>query len=246
MNIFNASYGFSSLKDIILSDGGHAYAETNLSNFLVEPTNAITALIFFFVAVFWLLRLRKMYKKYMFLAVSMAVLVIGGLGGALFHGFRSHELFLLMDVVPIYGLAVASAVWLWYRILPSWTWMAPILGIFLIIHFYLIPGTGWEQAAKNSAEYLNLTATLLFPLVAVLVKTKFRYYKFALGALMFFAAAITFRISDWDLVSNISIGTHFLWHVFGAIACALFAEYLFRLMTLRLRALRRGVKFDAE
>ena len=78
-------------------DGGPIYTETPAEiraqkpypGPVAEPWNAATAFLFVAVAVFWILRLRGRLSRYPFLAVSLPLLLVGGVGGTLYHGLRS-------------------------------------------------------------------------------------------------------------------------------------------------------------
>ena len=49
------------------------------------------------------------------------------------------------------------------------------------------------------------------------------------AALASFAVAWFCRLVDGTLMSDLPMGTHWLWHTFGAITTALMIEYFYRL-----------------
>ena len=240
---------FTSLKDKLpldifngkLIDNGPVYAETNLKNFIVEPWNAVTALLFIALAVFMLYRLRGRYQKHGFITIGMVLLLIGGIGGALYHGFRTHEIFMWLDVVPIFSLAMIAAIYLWNRILPSWKYLFLIIPVFVTIDRWVIPNLDVSFQMKNSLDYVNVGMAIIIPLVGVLLKTRFRYYGWVMVALAFFGMALFFRIADSHFHGVLSMGSHWLWHSCGVVASALFTEYLIRLNRLVIRAQRRQI-----
>ena len=66
---------------------------------------------------------------------------------------------------------------------------------------------------------------VLFPVLAYLISTKFVNGKWVGFALLAFVFALTFRVADnWGWIS---IGTHFLWHTFGAVAAFCMFQYLY-------------------
>lgn len=221
-----------------LPDGGPFYYETNLKNFFVEPWNAISALLFIAIGVFWLIRLKGRYKRYGLIVAGMSILVIGGIGGAIYHGFRFSSFFLYMDVVPIFLLAIIATIYLWNRIVPHWGYLFLILPVFVIVDQLILPNLDISAKLTTNLEYVNLGVMILTPLVAVLFKTKFRYVGFVVLALASFFGALYFRELDGLLPNVFSMGTHWLWHTFGAFACLFFIEYLYRLIRLKYNAER--------
>ncbi|MEZ4750232.1 MAG: hypothetical protein R3B54_06295 [Bdellovibrionota bacterium] len=109
------------MKNLNLSgpDGGPMYMETDLSRLVAEPFNGITAAFFLFLAIFWLYRLRGRYREQWLLTTCLLILAVGGIGGAMFHAFRSSRIFFLMDVMPIGVLVIVVSVQFWLRIFSS-------------------------------------------------------------------------------------------------------------------------------
>ncbi|HSG67295.1 MAG TPA: hypothetical protein VK994_01215, partial [Bacteroidales bacterium] len=84
-----------------LDDGGPIYAETGAGEgLLVEPWNALTSLLMLIPVIYWLIRLRNDMGSYRFMLYIIPLMALGGLGSALFHGFRASVFFLIMDVAP--------------------------------------------------------------------------------------------------------------------------------------------------
>lgn len=225
-----------------LADGGPVYQETNLEAFIVEPWNTASAAIFMGIALYWLIKLKGNYQNYLFLSVSMVILGIGGFGGALYHGLRTSFLFLMMDVLPILGLGLAASAFLWSRLLKKPWKTVSVLSLFVIVHIVLHSLPDGNQDLLASLGYVNIGLMILIPLVGVLMKTKFRYGWFVIAALLFFALALTFRVMDFN-EQLLYMGTHWLWHIFGALTAFVLTHYFYRLITLRNRAQRRGVDF---
>src|SRR5262249_1785758 len=74
-----------------LADGGPKSRETDLSRdrWIVEPWNAATASLFILISLFWAWKLRGRYRQFLFLSLCLLILGVGGIGGTLYHGFRS-------------------------------------------------------------------------------------------------------------------------------------------------------------
>jgi len=71
-------------------DGGPTYTETHLDRFIVEPWNAASCLSFILIVAYWVVRLRGQYRQYLFLTACLPVLLMGGIGGTLYHALRTH------------------------------------------------------------------------------------------------------------------------------------------------------------
>jgi predicted membrane-bound mannosyltransferase len=76
--------------------------------------------------------------------------------------------------------------------------------------------------------YASLAALILTPLVFLLARTRFRHGLWVLAALGSFGVALFFRYADTWRPPLLAVGTHWLWHLFGAVTTALLLEYLYR------------------
>ena len=212
------------LLQVPLRDGGQAYTETNLDRLIVEPWNFVTAILFFLLAVYWLKVVLKNLKAHRFLFAMLILLVIGGIGGSIYHGFRYHRAFLMMDWMPIMLITFSASV---YFFIKSWgKWWPPLI---LILAYFFIQGSIFRsgipiQTAIN-ISYASMAVIVLFPIVWYLIKTGFAGYHFVTFALASFALALFFRWTDkfdW-----LPMGTHFLWHIFGLIAVHLMLRFVY-------------------
>lgn len=162
--------------------------------------------------------------SFRFLKMSSIILAIGGLGGTIYHGFRIYEWAMWMDWVPILLLCIAAAGYFIYRIYKNiyLAIAALVMSVVLqFVNFEVIPD--W---LNTNTSYGILAAFILIPLSMALSKTKFLYWYYPTTALVAFALALTFRLGDREQWLE-PIGTHFLWHTFGAIACHAMFSYLF-------------------
>ena len=102
---------YGMLANAQLLDRGPRYTETPPDPYapdaplIAEPFNAATAALFVAIAVAWLVRLRGRYGRYPFLMCCLPILLVGGVGGTLYHGLRTHRLYFYLDVLPIQVLA---------------------------------------------------------------------------------------------------------------------------------------------
>ncbi|MFL9843357.1 hypothetical protein [Flavobacterium rhizosphaerae] len=207
-------------------DGGILYAETNLEHFFPEPLNMITSFLFLGVALYWTFKLWGKGKEHTFLSVALVLLYVGGIGGTIYHGLRRWNIFIMMDWLPIMLLCVAAGVYFIWR-LTRW-YYAVVLVLFYACFMFI--GRTYIANATNVHLFINinyavLAAIVLVPVVAYLIKTRFKNGMWVGFALLAFIFALTFRVSDmWGWLQW---GTHFLWHTFGAVAAFCMFEYLY-------------------
>jgi len=211
-------------------DGGPIYLETNLDRLIAEPFNAASAMLFLLIVAYWLVRLRGQYRKHLFITCCMPVLLVGGVAGTVYHAFRANHVWLMMDWMPIAILCIAAGVYLWSKLLKAWWWallIVPAVVAFQFLNFGLLRRQSIQLAILNT--YMLMGLLILAPAGAVLWKTRWRYFGLVTAAAACFALAVFARAADAWWPQSIPMGTHFLWHVFGAAAVQLLAEYLYRL-----------------
>ncbi len=219
-----------------LPDGGPRYAETLLrldgAWGVAEPFNAVTAALFIALAVFWAWRLCGRYRRYPFLALCTPILLAGGIGGTLFHATRASRIFFLMDVIPISVLALAGAGYLAVRLMGhrAWRWVFPAVGGYLacnILLFQILRMTNLQWRVNLS--YALLAGVLLASVVAALWRTQFRHAGWVVAGGISFTIAWFFRLVDQLMGLFLPMGSHWLWHIFGAVATHCVIEYFYRL-----------------
>lgn len=213
-----------------LPDGGLIYKETNPVNLIVEPFNALSALVFIFIALFWLYKLGGRYKQMPFLFSSTIILMIGAIGGSIYHAFRYAAFFIMMDWLPILILCLmASCYFLWqaYGNLKK-----SILVVALVIAAQVtiwMVGNYKDRHMNININYALMGLTVLVPLIIYMNKTRYQQWHIVALALCSFFCALGCRI--YDNYTDLSFGTHFLWHTFGAIACHQMFLYIYRMYT---------------
>lgn len=216
-----------------INDSGPIYAETNPDRFILEPFNMASAAVFLLVVLYWYRRLRPVRQQQALLWRSLPILAIGGVGGTVYHGFRSHDLWLLMDWVPIAILTLGAAVYFWLQL----THRPWLVGLITLVAFVTIRGliylvtrdmTGLPQAYGITLGYTFMGLYMLVPILLVLYRTGWRHARWVGLALGAFLLALLSRALDNDLAQLLPMGTHFLWHGFGALACTLLMAFVFR------------------
>ena len=222
-------------------DGGPVYSETPAqvaagqpyAGTIAEPWNASTALLFVLIVVYWVGRLRGRLARYPFLALSLPLLFVGGVGGTLYHGLRNWKGYFLMDVIPIYLLGLIVTVYWWIRLGPRVRHllsMLVVLGVLQLLGMWQLP-----QAWAINLSYAMLAMLILAPLSLVMIRTRFRNAGWVVTALVAFAIAWFCRIADYWDPPLLPMGTHWLWHTFGALTTAALTEYVFLIEGVNLR-----------
>ncbi len=214
-------------------DGGMVYTETNLNHLFPEPLNTITSGFFFLLALYWLFRLKGFSKQYIFLSLASWILLIGSIGGTLYHGLRTYPVFIMMDWLPISILCLLASIYFWIRFSGKWFVGAGAFIVFMLIEIRvrkLMHGNNLQLGI--SLNYAAMVLMVLLPLVLLLIKMKGHNWQFIVSALISFGIALFFRVADSRAL--LSVGTHFLWHTFGAVATALMFVVLKRIAEDRL------------
>jgi hypothetical protein len=228
-------------------DHGPLYTETPaevkagqpFTGIVAEPWNAATAFLFVLIVVYWVIRLRGRLKRHPFLAVTLPILFAGGIGGTLYHGLRNWVGFFLMDVLPIYLLGLIVSVYWWVRLGPRvhhLLAMIVVLGLLQLLGMWQLP-TPWAI----QLSYASLAMLMLIPLALVMIRTGARHWQWVATSLVSFGIAWFFRIADTWQPPLLPMGTHWLWHTFGAATTFALAEYVYLIEGVNLR---KGLKID--
>ena len=228
---------FGMLANAQMLDRGPRYTETPPdpyapdAPFIAEPWNMVTASFFVFIALAWLVRLRGRYRPFPFLMTCLPILFVGGVGGTLYHGLRTRQLYFFLDVIPIQVLALAGAVYLAVRLWrgSGWLYLGGAillnLGVGALLMVLVRPQN--RQLAIN-LNYVTIAVAVVLPMVFVLFRLRFRHVGLVAGALISFGIAWVFRLIDQYMGVYLPMGSHWLWHTFGAISTALLIEFFYR------------------
>lgn len=222
-----------------LADGGPIYKETPtdpaaITGWAAEPWNAVTAAAFVLLVLLWVVRLRGRYGQFPFVSACLPVLLAGGVGGTLYHAFRSRQVYFLLDVIPISLLGLTGAIYLAVRLgrgVGAWKVLLVVLGVLVgyvavnAVLFNVIPTE--FPTVTVSLSYASLAVVILVPLFLTLARTRFRDAGLVFAGLACFGLALVCRLVD--PVSPLPMGTHWLWHLFGAGCTAFVVEYFYRL-----------------
>lgn len=210
--------------------GGPWYLETDLTRTIVEPVNAASALAFLIVAGVWIVRLRGRWRTRPFITCCLPLMIVGGVGGTVYHAFRAHHVWLLLDWVPIAVLCITAGVYLWTKLLRRRAYallLIPAVVVVQALNFRVIFRHNFHVAIP--VTYALMGMVILAPAAGVLIKTRGRNGRYTLAAAVCFALALLARTTDSWWPEAIPVGTHFLWHLFGALAAYLMIAYFDRL-----------------
>ncbi|MFD0792849.1 hypothetical protein ACFQZX_04430 [Mucilaginibacter litoreus] len=208
-------------------DGGLVYTETDLNHFFPEPWNMVSSALFLIPGIYWLIKLKGFNRQYAFLSMATWLLLIGCIGSTTYHGLRRWPVFIMMDWVPIALLCLFSSVYFWVKfsgrnyigVIAFVVFLALTFGIRLLIPKY-------DIQLMISLNYTVMVLMIVLPLILLLWKMRWHNGWLVLAAFIAFGIAIGFRV--YDKYTTLSIGTHFLWHTFGAIATSLMFVFIYR------------------
>lgn len=211
------------------ADFGPIYAETDLSRFPVEPWNTYSNLLFLGIIVYLVYSTRCNWRAFPLSVTALPILVVGFIGGTVFHATRSHSLWLILDFVPIFLLGILGACFFWNRLVTNW-WLA------LLLVFASLALSGWVRSQPYlprqiniSLGYAGLALTILLPATLQCIKEMRSSWILLVSAAVSFSIGITFRIIDRGIGQEIlPMGTHFLWHIFGAVSTWYVIKYILR------------------
>lgn len=209
----------------LITDGGPVYTETDLHHLVAEPFNALSAVIFIFISAYWMWKLRKDFLQHTFLSIANVMLMVGGIGGSVYHAFRQSSAFLLMDWLPILLICLAASAFYFRKAAGSWRPALVTLVVCILIEAINFIWTPVTIAVNVSYAVMGLM--VLLPTLLILWRTGFQHGHWVAIALVAFVLALVFRLADTG--SSWTMGTHFLWHVFGAVACHTMFLYTYRL-----------------
>ncbi len=210
------------------NDSGPIYKETILGRIPVEPFNTTSNLVFLFVIIYFSIRVYRNPKQHLFLAYSLPILTVGFVGGTLFHGTRSHQIWLFMDWVPIMILCMSAVFYFIFKLYKVW-WKRLLAFILIFSVSFGVRMLPIPAGIKISLGYVITALTVLLPIVLYLIKTKSSHKEMIILAFMFFAIAVSFRSADMFLETDfLYMGTHWLWHLFGGISVFYLMLYIYQ------------------
>jgi hypothetical protein len=211
-------------------DFGPIYAETDMSRFPVEPLNTASNIVFAALLVIFARRTRLDRGRYPFLVPALGILTVGVVGGTVYHATRSHNIWLILDFLPIAILSFATSLFFWFRIVRRR--LLGVLACITLLASGLLP-RAYLDAPLNveiSLSYLGAALAILIPAAVHSAGPGRAERRYVFWAAIFFGIAIVCRSVDHDLARTVfPMGTHFLWHIFGGLSVGALLSYVARL-----------------
>lgn len=211
--------------DMELPDGGPVYTETAPDQFIVEPWNAISSLLYMLPALIWLWYLRKHFTRYRFILFAGILIILGSLGSTLFHAFRVSVVFLILDILPVAILTLSISIYFWTHVFKQWGYVffviGPLIGLRFII-FNVFP----DNLAIN-LSYALTGIMVALPLIILFFQKKLVKTHYVIYTMVAFGLALLFREMDSWQFQLLPMGTHFLWHAFSGVGTWFILGFLY-------------------
>jgi hemolysin III len=146
----------------------------------------------------------------------------------LHHAFRDFRDLRHLDMLmAFYGVAM-GCVFFWRGVTKSWVMSFSMTLVVPLVFRLFLSDTG-GRIASASVVYVAMALALLLPVGIRCLMDGSRRVFYPLLASVFFAIGVFFRESDSLPSLEGSIGTHCLWHVFGALSVFAILGYAYAL-----------------
>lgn len=211
---------------IIISDWGPIYRESlGIHYFLAEPWNTWSNLVFLGIIIYFAVLIRRSPSDQKFIKFALPILSLGFIGGTIYHAFRAHKVWLMLDFMPIVVLAVSAAGYFWWKILGSRAAAGVLSLVSFLIGFFAVRKAVESLQYPAATGYSILGIAVVLPMLIYLARRDWRHGEKVLGGLILFAVAMIFR--HFDLRVPLPMGSHFLWHLFGGAAVFMLMRFVF-------------------
>lgn len=217
---------------------GPTYCETFLANtptnFPIEPVNVFTSIILIcFGVLAWYTLRTKRYGLSYHTFVPILLLLVAGIGSALWHGLRT-ELTLALDAIPG-ALCLLALLYSWSALLINRRVGFVTVTILALLLFGATRVFTFEESNGPHIVLFLIVGAI----VAILLFFTFKREGKALGFLglattISAALAAIFRTIDIEVCALFPFGTHFLWHIFIGIAAFIGIVFIAELRKKRL------------
>lgn len=203
-----------------------AYCERSSSGFFAEPLNAISNIAFIFAGfgIYKLLTKNKI-RKIEYKVILLLILLIG-VGSFLWHTIRNPYT-LLLDAIPVALIVALITYILLSKLIEKKLFALLIVALLLAGRFFISSFAPTDSISSLIRNGINAIVFLV-----LIIWTFKKYGKVAfegLIVLVIYLLAITMRTVDLEVCSTFSMGTHFLWHIFNALAVYLAVRFLMKL-----------------
>jgi predicted membrane channel-forming protein YqfA (hemolysin III family) len=211
-----------------IADFGPLYAETLPGRFPVEPWNTYSNLVFFAVIIYFIANGALRRARHPLLFVCLPILLVGFMGGTIFHATRSHSVWLILDFIPIIILAAITSLYFWWKITGKKSVALLCMLLSIAIPRVLLLVLELPRQFRISLGYTTLAFAIVLPLLLHARRNNWRDIRTLCSAIVLFSIAIIFRMLDKDAKLFLPMGSHFLWHLFGGAATFCVMLYVYR------------------
>ncbi len=210
------------------NDTGTIYQETieGAGRLPVEPFNTFSNLIFIAILIFFIKRILKRPKQHPFFLFAIPVIFISWIGGTMYHGTRSHQIWLILDGAPIMLVCLGGIIYFIGKIQRIW-WKRILLFIGLMLVTILPRLLDIPKGFRISFGYALTAIAVITPFIWYAYLTQWKNIKYIILGFSIFAVAVTFRTLD-NIIVLLPMGTHWLWHTFGGIAVFFLLLYIYK------------------
>lgn len=215
-----------------IRDFGPNYHEFVAEAFVKEPWNTYSSLFFLVPVFFWAIKLWGSYRENWMIVIILPFLFLNGIGSTFYHAFRTSNFFLILDFAPAIVVCLITGTYLWTKVIKKWYW-----GLLILISAYMIAPlmmrffTGLFGEAWSNIGYFTIGTAFLLPALIFLLKTNYYKWGYVLMSILLLTAAIIFRSLDHPTPNPfpelLPQGTHFLWHIFSAMAVFSLGYYFY-------------------
>ena len=210
-----------------LKDGFPPNAETVAGGFPAEPLNAISNLGFLLVLVYWALKTKFRIRLYPVIVITMPLMFCALVAGTMHHILRSDKVWHSITLLCIFFAVVNACVYLWYRVTESWMKsFLCVMAVPLVFRLFLASLT-FPEKISVAVVFVVMALAMLIPAVVHCMRNHLKNLELLVISSLAFMIALIFREADANLVGIMPLGTHFLWHIFGAVSLFYLLKYLF-------------------
>ena len=213
------------------NDNGPFYAETDLGRFPVEPWNTYSLVTFGIVAMFWAHKNRLNLRQHPSLVTCVILITIGTVGGARYHACRCNFWWLIADVLPIGAVVTIGALLFWkqLRAKSARCFNLTLSSCISLLVLNVLLKDYYPKQMWITLMYVNLSLVLLTPSFVISYLDCWRHLKLLTYSSVAIVIALIFRVLDFQpgIIKIFPMGTHFLWHCFGAFSGYFLMKYIY-------------------
>ncbi|MEZ4936730.1 MAG: hypothetical protein R2799_03970 [Crocinitomicaceae bacterium] len=234
------------LRKAAIKDDGPFYHEFLHDSWIKEPWNAVSSLFFFVPVIYWIWKLKGAYKDHLIMVAIIPLLFLNGLGSTLYHAFRIHDAFLLLDWMPASAMSILLANYFWTKVIGKW-----YFGFLVVFSFYLLGSCSIlflvdesNKAIAPNIGYFFVGCSFFIPIYILLYRHNFKHLRLIILGFLFLSLSLLFRILDYPSENPfpefLPQGTHFLWHIFSSFAVFSIGYFIYYYRLIELETTKKA------